>query len=112
MDSRIVLHIDEEQLSDQVYVENKGSGFYRLLEHPVFSELVKYDDVVELKKMTDGSYTLIQVVKPSVLVKAEFVLAAKAEKTVLLTNILQKVMDTNGYWQRDFGGLLFVFFHP
>jgi len=111
-DTRIILYLDEEDLSDEVYVEDRGSGFYRLLEHPIFSERVKYGDIVELKKMADDRYSLVRVAKPSSLVKAEFILTALAEKKPSLINILQKLMDANGYWQRDFGGLLFVFYHP
>ena len=109
---RVNLYIKEEELLEPVSIEKLANGYFQLLEHPIFSETVQFGDTVDLAKVTDTEYELIRIVQPSKLKKLGLVLPVEWEKEQECQNILDKVTENKGYWQRDFGGLLFIFYDP
>ncbi|WP_020405020.1 hypothetical protein [Hahella ganghwensis] len=99
-----------EGLTTSVMVRELPDGFFKLMEHPIFSESAKYGDVVELTRTKSDKYEFVRVVESSEYLMEDFVLPLEIAESNKLTSILDKLTNSGGFWQRDFGGWLVVFY--
>ena len=102
----------KEGVTTTVRVELEGEGLYRLREHPPFVESASYGDLVRGIELDDGSVEFVAVVERSKLVGVHGLMSREQIDSPALSAVLSRVLESGGYWQRDFGGYLSVFFDP
>lgn len=87
-----------------------GDGLYRLCEQPFLSESARYGDLIRAMVIDDGRLELREVVEPGHLMMATYLLSSSFIDSDAMKRILDEIMATDGFSQRDLGGCLAVFF--
>ena len=107
----VSLVFPSEGLTTGVQVSNEGDALYRLREHPLLSEQAAYGDLIRCRDLGDDQLEFLEVVEASDLERVDYVLSLSLIESAGVAVVLAKVMETGGFWQRDFGGCLTIFFH-
>ncbi len=82
---------------------------YRVCEHPTFAEdQMRYGDRVRIRKIDDQDYEFQEVASRSGLRFAQYII--NDEISLEIGGILDKTVRSNGYWQRDYGGILSLYY--
>lgn len=92
--------------NEPLRAEQVGPNLYRLLECPVFTEEVRYGDVVEAEQQADSSLLFRRVAQPSTYRTWTWVLSRDLVDSADILELCEMVRSRGGHWQRDFGGLL------
>jgi hypothetical protein len=108
----VQIEFPRERFTTSVEVKVLDGDTYELLEHPGFAE-ANYGDVISAVEMQPGHLQFRRVIRKSPLTMAAYGLSSRVNvESQELSDILEKVMQTGGFWQCDLGGLLWVFFDP
>ena len=105
--------VDEEGLRMHVMVEPVSDYAARVCECMWMVESFDFDDVIELASAEDGqAFRFVRVIEQSPLVRTSAVLSEGAAASGELDALLGDVVEAGGYWERAFGGGLFVAVPP
>lgn len=103
------VHFPECGVQTHCLIKHVKDDIYRICDHPTFAEdQVLYGDCAKMLKVDDQEYESQQVVSKSDLKFAQYIVNDKVIPEI--TALLDKLAHSNGYWQRDFGGLLTLYF--
>ncbi len=90
-------------------IRHISNDIYRVCEHPTFAEdQMQFGDCAKIRKIDDQNYEFQEVTSKSDLSFVQYVI--NDEIMLEIGRILEKTVRSNGYWQRDFGGLLTLYF--
>jgi len=89
-------------------VEPLASGLFRVAEQPWFWEGFGYDDLVELRKTGSDKFEFVRVVERSSLVRNCWVVGKETAESQGLQALFDDVSNAGGYWERAFGGAVFI----
>ena len=82
---------------------------FRICEHPTFVEdQVAYGDCARMLKIDDQNYEFQEITSKSGLNFVQYFI--NDEIFLEIAGILDKTQRSKGYWQRDFGGILSLYF--
>lgn len=86
-----------------------NDDIYRICEHPCFAEeQVGYGDCARLLNTGEQNYEFQEVTSKNSLKFVQYII--NDEIFLEIEGILSKTVYANGYWQRDFGGILSLYF--
>ena len=71
-----------------------------------------YDDVIEVEAEFHGAFPFVRVIEQSGLVRSTSILSQAAATNPKLATLLDEVVQAGGYWERAFGGALFIALPP
>lgn len=108
----ITIRFPQDGITTSISVKNVGENTYQLLEHPVLCISAKYGDIIKCSHTNECEYEFIEVVNPSALEIAMYLLDKDKIESVEINNVLQNVSSNGGYWQKDMGGMLSILFDP
>ena len=83
---------------------------YRICEHPILVEdQFLFGDCVRLRKIDEKSFEFLDVTSKSDLEFVQYIVGEPVAQDI--EPILDQVSRANGYWQRDFGGVLSLYYN-
>jgi len=90
-------------------IRHVNDDIYRICEHPTFAEdQVLFGDLARMLKNSNEVYEFQEVVSRSKLKLVQYTI--NVEIALEIEEILDETMRSNGYWQRDFGGFLSLYY--
>ena len=90
-------------------IRQVSDDIYRVCEHPTFAEdQMKFDDLVRIQRTDDQNYEFQEVTLKSPLTFVQY--NVDEEVMLAIGKVLDKTIRSNGYWQRDFGGILTLYY--
>lgn len=103
------VHFPESGVQTYCLITHVKEDIYRICDHPTCAEdQVLYGDCAKMKKVGHEEYEFQQVVSKGGLTFAQYIVNDNIISK--MTALLDKLVNSNGYWQRDFGGLLTLYF--
>src|ERR1051325_10885846 len=107
----VISHVffEEDGATAECELLKLSDNIYRVEQVVPFIELVSYHDTIETTTSVDGSLIFRRVVKKSDYTKYDYAVSKKVAESAELRAVLDRVTQLGGYWERMFGGLLFVF---
>lgn len=90
-------------------IKHIGDDIYRVCEHPTFAEdQIGFGDCAKIRQIDDQNYEFQEVASRSGLRFSQYVI--NDEILLQIQEILDKIGRTNGYWQIDCGGILYLYY--
>jgi len=89
-----------------------GQGLYRLDTVPLMVESAGFRDVIEAEALPAGGLKFLRVARKSDWRIYDFVLNKATTESPKLQELLDRVTDQGGHWERSFGGCLFICLPP
>src|SRR5713101_4655271 len=86
--------------SESLLVDEVQHGLYRLLECPVFTEAVRYGDVIEADRQADGSLVFRRVAELSSYRTWTWVISRELVDSAEIAELCEMVLAHGGHWQR------------
>ena len=105
---------DEEgyETFDDVEVFEEGNSFFRLYETPIFTENLRWGDLIHAERSGDGILRFLDFVERpdyehrTTLLSSQISGTGKNSFVEKNQNYLKELMDAGGFWQLDMGGML------
>ncbi|MCB9882038.1 MAG: DUF4265 domain-containing protein [Planctomycetes bacterium] len=102
----------EQRVTESLEVTRIGSRQYRLDSVPVFAEGYEFGDVVVADEVEPGHLRVFRIVSRSCWRNFDYCLTAEALDSERIRGALMRVDEIGGYWERIFGGILYVCILP
>ena len=105
-----VAYLDEDDYlyeTEIIEVSIESDDQYRLLEQPLFDEILTWGDLIEARKTNKSTLRLIKIIE-----HAEHTRTAGIGSGIPVGDAFDKIMADGGFWQEDMGGLMTIFFPP
>ncbi len=107
-----VVEFPSEGIATSAVVEALGGGQFRFRTVPLFVESASFLDIIEADVAADGTLIFKRVLKPSGWRVFSFVLSRDFISCGKLKPVLARAEQLGAYWERVFGGVLFVCVPP
>ena len=110
----VTIESDEEgyETFDEIEVFEEKNGFFRLYETPLFSENLRWGDLIHAERGGEGVLWFLSFVERPDYDHRTSILSSKlagtGENSFVEKNqkYLKELMDAGGFWQLDMGGVL------
>ena len=99
-------------LTEGVIVTRESERLYWLEEQPIFSDAAQYGDLIRCSKLGENRFEFQEVVEQNSLKRYSGIFSSELLDAPEVREVLERIMSSGGYWQRDMGGCLSVFFDP
>ena len=93
---------------DEIEVFEEENGFFRLYETPLFSENLRWGDLIHAERGGEGVLWFLSFVERPDYEHSLSILSGTGENSFVEKNqnYLNAIMDAGGFWQLDMGGML------
>ncbi len=102
----------EDWGSEALLASRMAPGLYLLHHQPIFTELANYGDLIRAEETGADCIRYVETEMRNSLSRLGdgMILTMQQRNNPGLQAVLDRIMETGGYWQIDFGGLLTVWF--
>lgn len=116
----VTIESDEESYEtfDEIEVVEEKDGFFRLYETPLFSENLRWGDLIHAERGGEGVLWFLSFVERPDYDHRTSILSSKLAGTGKNSfveknqNYLKELMDAGGFWHLDMGGMLTTIIPP
>jgi hypothetical protein len=110
MNNNVQLHLCFDGVGREIEVldvKRISKETMRVMENPIFSNVVSYGDIIRVRE-DRNIYYYLETVQKSDLVRHSWLLSKEATESQEIEDFKNKIIKMNGKWEQVFGGFLIV----
>lgn len=101
-----------ERVTISLALSQVGPHLFRIESIPLMVEIANFGDVIEAAPGTDGSLRFLRIAERGGWRTYAFILTPEVIESASITAIQNRIVSLGGYWERNFGGVLFLCVPP